>query len=311
MKTTERTICWEIRGRRLVDGALVDQRVATGFGADAASAIRWARYNEPSKMAAFPDADLRAIPDPINLPSAPSLLTSLCLLVSVCAAVGGQSISAGFSCPEAATRAGAGVGKFAGFDSLPRETAGPADLISVAPGIDRKRPHSTEPWLSPDSEGAQSERAVSMRGGSSFPLTSPTENHFPTRIHQRPRFLGPQPVGLGDSVQEGPMIADIAWSIFTFACCILGASMLIESAPRRKRSHLHLLMRAPQNPGAESNREPSAESGQGKRLGFFYGASTPVEPKATQPKETSATNTRLRANGTAFPHEQDNPGLGE
>lgn len=58
------TISWEIRGRRLVDGALVDQHVATGFGVDAASAIRWARHNEPAKMASFPDCDLRAIPDP-------------------------------------------------------------------------------------------------------------------------------------------------------------------------------------------------------------------------------------------------------
>lgn len=78
-----RYIPWEIRGRRLVDGCLVDQHVATGFGSDERSAIQWARHNEPDKTASFPTGDLRAIPDPI---------------------------SAGFSCaPEHATRAGVGM----------------------------------------------------------------------------------------------------------------------------------------------------------------------------------------------------------
>lgn len=81
---TARTISWEIRGRRLVEGMLVDQHVATGFGPDSASAIRWARRNEPAKTASFPDEDLRAIPDPINLPAASPLLASLVVLVCCC-----------------------------------------------------------------------------------------------------------------------------------------------------------------------------------------------------------------------------------
>lgn len=83
----------------------------------------------------------------------------------------GESISAG---------AGVVSGQSAArFESSATNT-GPADSISVASGTDRKRPHESKPWLSPDLLGAQSERAVSMLGGSSSPLTSPTENSFPT-----------------------------------------------------------------------------------------------------------------------------------
>lgn len=100
---TARNISWEIRGRRLVDGTLVDQHVATGFGPDAASAIRWARRHQPANTSAFHDADLRAIPDPLGpdfpiLPVASPLLASLVVLACVCvSAIGGQPIS---SAPE-------------------------------------------------------------------------------------------------------------------------------------------------------------------------------------------------------------------
>jgi len=181
-------IPWEIRGRRLVDGALHEQHVAVGFGPTAKAAIAWARRNEPAQMSSFPDADIRAIPDPVSipLPVVSSLLASLGFLACVCAADGGQTISAGFSetHPDArATRAGAGMvaaHERTGFESQPHKTAGPADSISVASGTDRKRPHSTEPWLSPDSEGAQSERAVSHGWSSSPAGTSPTENSSPS-----------------------------------------------------------------------------------------------------------------------------------
>lgn len=88
---TARTISWEIRDRRLVEGTLVDQHVATGFGPDAAAAIRWARRHMPVATSAFPDEDIRAIPDPlgpdfgakapVNLPVASPLLASLVVLV--------------------------------------------------------------------------------------------------------------------------------------------------------------------------------------------------------------------------------------
>jgi len=86
------------------------------------------------------------------------------------------------------------------------------------------------------------------------------------------------------------MISDILWSLFTAAACVLAVFACLPT-PRRKRSHLHLLMRAPQTPGAESSSEPSAESGTGKRPGFFHGQSTPTETKATHSKEMSAENT--------------------
>lgn len=94
---TARNISWEIRGRRLVEGTLVDQHVATGFGPDAASAIRWARRHQPANTSAFPDSDLRAIPDPLGpdfpiLPVVTPMLLSLAL-ACVCAGCGGQPSS--------------------------------------------------------------------------------------------------------------------------------------------------------------------------------------------------------------------------
>lgn len=65
------------------------------------------------------------------------------------------------------------------------------------------------------------------------------------------------------------MIADIAWAIFTFACCVFGASMLLESTPRRKRSHLHLLIphrgvtpADPTKPDTECNSQPPDARGK-------------------------------------------------
>lgn len=88
------------------------------------------------------------------------------------------------------------------------------------------------------------------------------------------------------------MIADILWSAFTAVACVLVVFACLPTR-RRKRSHLHLLMRAPQTPGAESIQEPSAESGTGKRRDFFHGQSTPENMSATQLKSMSAKdNTR-------------------
>jgi hypothetical protein len=70
------------------------------------------------------------------------------------------------------------------------------------------------------------------------------------------------------------MISDILWSLFTAAACVLAVFACLPTR-RRKRSHLHLMMRAPPTPGVESSSEPSAESGTGKRPGFFHGQSTP------------------------------------
>lgn len=64
------------------------------------------------------------------------------------------------------------------------------------------------------------------------------------------------------------MIADIAWAVLTGIACVYAVFACFPTR-RRKRSHLHLLMRATQTPGAESSSEPSAESGTGKRPGFF------------------------------------------
>lgn len=140
-------IPWEIRGRRLVDGFCHDQHVAVGFGHDAKSAIAWARRHEPAKMSSFPDADLRAIPDPVSapFPTVSSMLAGLVVLARVCAAEGGQTISAGFSetHPDArATRAGAGmVARPVGtrFDSSRHKTAGPAENLSPSPEVFRDR----------------------------------------------------------------------------------------------------------------------------------------------------------------------------
>ena len=74
------------------------------------------------------------------------------------------------------------------------------------------------------------------------------------------------------------MISDILWFLFTGIACVLAVFACLPT-PRRKRSHLHLLMRAPHTPGVESIQEPSAESGTGKRRDFFHGQSTSVNPK--------------------------------
>lgn len=140
---TARNISWEIRGRRLVDGALHDQHVAVGFGPDAASAIRWARRHQPANTSAFPDADLRAIPDPLGpdfgvkqspftFPTVSCLLAGLVVFAGNFEANGGDSISAGFSADGQATRAGAGMVAAptrTGFESLLHKTAGPADSL--------------------------------------------------------------------------------------------------------------------------------------------------------------------------------------
>lgn len=166
---TARNISWEIRGRRLVEGTLVDQHVATGFGADAASAIRWARRHQPANTSSFPDADLRAIPDPLGpdsgvkplqfyFPTVTSLLVSLGFLASVCAADGGDSISAGFSADGQATRAGAGMVAAptrTGFESLLHKTAGPAENLSPPPEVFHDRV-----GLSADLPGVGSTRGV-------------------------------------------------------------------------------------------------------------------------------------------------------
>lgn len=140
---TARNISWEIRGRRLVEGTLVDQHVATGFGPDAASAIRWARRHSPVNTSAFPDADLRVIPDPLGhdfgvkqspfaFPTVSCLLAVLVVFAGNFEANGGDSISAGFSADGQATRAGAGMVAAptrTGFESLLHKTAGPADSL--------------------------------------------------------------------------------------------------------------------------------------------------------------------------------------
>lgn len=74
------------------------------------------------------------------------------------------------------------------------------------------------------------------------------------------------------------MISDILWSLFTGLACVLAVFACLPT-PRRKRSHLHLMMRDTTTPGAESSSEPSAESGTGKRPGFFHGQSTPENQK--------------------------------
>ena len=86
------------------------------------------------------------------------------------------------------------------------------------------------------------------------------------------------------------MISDILWALFTGIACVLAVFACLPT-PRRKRSHLHLMMRDTPTPGVESSSEPSAESGTGKRPGFFHGQSTPTETKATHSKEMSAENT--------------------
>lgn len=119
-----------------------------------------------------------------NLPTVAYVLASLALFAGTFAAYGGQSISAGFSemSPRTvATRAGRGMDArkepFASeFESLPVKTAGPADSISVAAWRDTQRPHRSEPWLSPDSLGAQSERAVKHETLDRRGVASPTEN---------------------------------------------------------------------------------------------------------------------------------------
>lgn len=146
---TARNISWEIRGRRLVDGALREQHVAVGFGPDAASAIRWARRHQPANTSAFPDADLRAIPDPLGpdfgvkqspftFPTVSCLLAGLVVFAGNFEANGGDSISAGFSADGQATRAGAGMVAAptrTGFESLLHKTAGPAENLSPSPEV--------------------------------------------------------------------------------------------------------------------------------------------------------------------------------
>lgn len=63
------------------------------------------------------------------------------------------------------------------------------------------------------------------------------------------------------------MISDILWALFTGIACVLAVFACLPTR-RRKSSHLHLLMRDPYAPGAESSSEPSAESGTGKRPGL-------------------------------------------
>jgi len=64
------------------------------------------------------------------------------------------------------------------------------------------------------------------------------------------------------------MLADIIWAVLTGITCVLAVFACLPTR-RRKRSHLHLLMRDTPTPGAESSSEPSAESGTGKRRDFF------------------------------------------
>jgi hypothetical protein len=280
-------IPWEIRGRRLVDGFYHDQHVAVGFGHDAKSAIAWARRHEPAKMSSFPDSDLRAIPDPVSapLPAVSSLLASLGFLACVCAADGGQTISAGFSetHPDArATRAGAGMvaaHERTGFESQPHKTAGPADSISVASGTDRKRPHSTEPWLSPDSEGAQSERAVSHGWFSSPAGTSPAENSSPSPevfpVGLSADLPSQSTRGVGNSFDRD-LVAGIGLALGAIGTLVIAGIRLDrldrEESTRRVRHHWNNL--STPTPGAECVSQPSADSGTGERRGFFHSTTT-------------------------------------
>lgn len=64
--------------------------------------------------------------------------------------------------------------------------------------------------------------------------------------------------------------SDILWSIGTFFACICGVLIILESLPRRKRSHLHLLMRDPQQtPGKPQQSSDRNSSGKDMSRGFF------------------------------------------
>lgn len=74
--------------------------------------------------------------------------------------------------------------------------------------------------------------------------------------------------------------SDILWSIGTFFACLGAVLIILESLPRRKRSHLHLLMRDPhKSPGKPHQSSDRNSTGKDMSRGFFYGTSTPVNPK--------------------------------
>jgi hypothetical protein len=194
-------IPWEIRGRRLVDGALCDQHVAVGFGPTAKAAIAWARRHEPAKMSSFPDSDLRAIPDPlpVGLSSLPApfavacaIVTACVLLAGVCAADGGQSISVGFSC--------APLEKGMGFESLRRKTAGPAESISTVSRESVGHGSGSKPTTHADLLGCV---VIESAGAGEVDLQAgvrPVENY----VHPSSGFSGPASgLAWGDGVGNG------------------------------------------------------------------------------------------------------------
>lgn len=163
----KRRIQWSVTGQRNRGQWGREVFCAVGFGSSADEAIADALKSDPDAGSWRPE-ELIAKPDRIHLqgesdsiqphkldsagstpapapilPAVSSLVASVVLLASVCVASGGQS-------------------------------------VSVASRIDEKRPHRSEPWLSPDSLGAQSERAVSHGRFSSPDPTSPTENNSPS-----------------------------------------------------------------------------------------------------------------------------------
>lgn len=140
-----------------------------------------------------------------------------------------HQFSAGFSRNHTATRAGAGEVLSPGFDSHPRKTAGPAEGFLVADEVSRW--HLSTDW---DLYAENTKH----RGTRTW-TESASEAHFKALPGEKPGVDFKSLLGIG----------------------LVGLAMRIGFPDRSRRSHLHLLMRAPQPPAQWSSRTPADPRG--------------------------------------------------
>lgn len=165
------------------------------------------------------------------------LAVLVCWLLVDTFADGGQPISAGFSRNhDTATRAGAGEVGTLGFDSQTRGTAGPAEGFPVS-GEMLKR-HSLTDW-DLYAENTKHADAWTWTECVDNKLSMQSEAHVNAQPGEKPGIDFQTLLGLG----------------------LVALAMRIGFPDRSRRSHLHLLMRAPQPPAQWSSRTPADPHG--------------------------------------------------